>query len=247
MSTPGILPIPSSKSAPDPPVISKPVSILDNDIARLVSNTHPVLLLSIPLLSFPRVVEDPISALIGLASTTAVIQLLYCLVCLPSTGQAPPPPLKPGQKRKSVKLAQDLGARLVPALLSLLLSLFLSTPLLYITLILFGGPLTTHLPHTALLALHLALLITPQLYYVHGLDALTWRRIVSLQLPVDEVVGMSMGACVGAWLGAIPIPLDWDREWQKWPVTVVSGAYVGAVVGKLVGGHLVKGWKIKMS
>lgn len=34
-----------------------------------------------------------------------------------------------------------------------------------------------------------------------------------------------------------------DREWQKWPVTIVTGAYGGYVVGKLLGGVL-KGRKI---
>lgn len=58
---------------------------------------------------------------------------------------------------------------------------------------------------------------------------------------------MSLGACVGAWLGAIPIPLDWDREWQKWPVTIVAGLYIGAVVGKLAGGFLCKGMKMKLN
>jgi len=24
----------------------------------------------------------------------------------------------------------------------------------------------------------------------------------------------AIGTLVGAWLGAAPIPLDWDREWQ---------------------------------
>lgn len=52
---------------------------------------------------------------------------------------------------------------------------------------------------------------------------------------------------MGAWIGAIPIPLDWDREWQKWPVTILTGLYCGAVVGKLVGGYVFKGWKIKLS
>lgn len=47
-----------------------------------------------------------------------------------------------------------------------------------------------------------------------------------------------MGTILGAWLGAVPIPLDWDREWQAWPVTVVVGAYVGYAMGKMVGG----GW-----
>ena len=52
---------------------------------------------------------------------------------------------------------------------------------------------------------------------------------------------------MGAWAGAVPIPLDWDREWQKWPVTIVAGMYAGAVVGKVLGAHVVKGRQIKIS
>ena len=40
------------------------------------------------------------------------------------------------------------------------------------------------------------------------------------------------------------LTLDRDREWQKWPVTIVTGAYIGFAVGKLVGGTLFKGKKI---
>lgn len=58
---------------------------------------------------------------------------------------------------------------------------------------------------------------------------------------------MSLGACLGSWIGAIPIPLDWDREWQKWPVTIVTGLYIGAVLGKLAGEYLFKGRMIKIS
>lgn len=54
--------------------------------------------------------------------------------------------------------------------------------------------------------------------------------------PIDEVFGAAFGCALGAWLGAVPIPLDWDREWQKWPVTVVTGAFGGYVVGKFIGG-----------
>ena len=75
----------------------------------------------------------------------------------------------------------------------------------------------------------------------------TWFKIVSLQMPVDEVMGLSLGACMGSWVGAVPIPLDWDREWQRWPVTVVCGMYVAAVVGKVVGGWVFKGKSIKIS
>jgi phosphatidylinositol glycan class F len=113
--------------------------------------------------------------------------------------------------------------------------------------VLFGAPLVSHHAHTMLLAVHLAFLTTPPLFYVHGLDASTWMRLASLQQPVDEIFGLALGACVGAWIGAVPIPLDWDRDWQRWPVTVVFGAYAGAVVGKLAGGFVFKGMKIKIS
>jgi phosphatidylinositol glycan class F len=36
------------------------------------------------------------------------------------------------------------------------------------------------------------------------------------------------GAVLGAWLGALPIPLDWDRHWQTWPITPAVGAVAAA-------------------
>ena len=35
-----------------------------------------------------------------------------------------------------------------------------------------------------------------------------------------------------------------DREWQQWPVTIVTGAYVGYALGKVVGGTLLRGKKV---
>lgn len=69
--------------------------------------------------------------------------------------------------------------------------------------------------------------------------------MLSVYSPLDEVFGAAVGAFLGAWLGAVPIPLDWDREWQRWPITVVTGAYVGYVLGKVVGGWLVRGKRIE--
>lgn len=72
-----------------------------------------------------------------------------------------------------------------------------------------------------------------------------WQINVRLDLPVDEVIGAAFGTFAGAWIGAVPIPLDWDREWQKWPVTIVTGAYTGWSIGKLAGGTVFKGRRIK--
>ncbi|TKA66836.1 hypothetical protein B0A55_08820 [Friedmanniomyces simplex] len=210
---------------------TKSIDILQTQPSLFFANLQPILLLGTLLFSFRSLVANPVTTLLGLAPTTAIVQTIYCVVCLPSTDDTAPPATKPGQKKKPQKQGQDVWAKVIPVFLSFTLTAVLSAPLLYIIVILFGAPLTTHHLRTLLLALHLALLTTPHLYYAHGLDAPAWLRIASLQSPVDEVYGMSLGACVGAWLGAIPIPLDWDREWQKWPVTVVVGMYVGAAVG----------------
>jgi len=47
-----------------------------------------------------------------------------------------------------------------------------------------------------------------------------------------------VGAMVGGWFGAIPIALDWDREWQKWPCTVLWGVVLGWGMGRMITGGL---------
>jgi len=39
---------------------------------------------------------------------------------------------------------------------------------------------------------------------------------------------------VGAWLGAIPIPLDWDKDWQVWPISCCLGAVTGSVFSNIL-------------
>lgn len=117
-----------------------------------------------------------------------------------------------------------------------------------------------------LCGVHMSLLTALPLFYVHGVDGPKWTEVAALNAPLDEVHGAALGALVGAWIGAIPIPLDWyvetckaaqhqcreansgrDREWQKWPITIITGAYIGYAVGKMVGGYLLKGTRIKLS
>ncbi|KAK0598185.1 hypothetical protein LWI29_032350 [Acer saccharum] len=38
-------------------------------------------------------------------------------------------------------------------------------------------------------------------------------------------------AIIGAWFGAWPMPLDWEKPWQEWPICVSYGAMVGYLVG----------------
>lgn len=55
----------------------------------------------------------------------------------------------------------------------------------------------------------MSLLAVLPLLYVHGVDATRWREIASAYLPFDDVFCGTMGTLLGAWFGAVPIPLDW--------------------------------------
>ena len=105
----------SSSTLPFKPeqAATKPVALLDTQYAHFYTNLHPILLLSILVFSFKTLVNDPVNTLLGLAPTVAVLQALYCVLCLPSTGQTPPPAKKPGEKKKAQKPGQDIWARIV--------------------------------------------------------------------------------------------------------------------------------------
>lgn len=110
--------------------------------------------------------------------------------------------------------------------------------------------MTTHTPQTLLTGLHIALLSTYPLSSSIPSSLENIRQLLTLQYHADfDVLKWTywggIGTVMGAWLGAVPIPLDWDREWQvlssltndfnlqKWPITIVVGAYCGHAVGLL--------------
>lgn len=102
--------------------------------------------------------------------------------------------------------------------------------------ILFGAPFLERVPETVLLAAHASLLGLYPILYTRGVDARAWRAVAAFAAPVDEVFGGLAGVATGAWLGAVLIPLDWDRAWQKWPVTVLLGMVGGYALGMITGG-----------
>ena len=138
--------------------------------------------------------------MIRLLLPTAIIQLLYLALCLP--------PSHSGTSSTRPKATSSLG-RLIPAVLSLLLTLTLAPPVLSAFCVLLGAPLTTHWEHTALLATHLSLLTVLPLVYTNGVDGERWRAVIGLLGGVDEGIGGLVGGVMGGWMGAVPIPLDW--------------------------------------
>ncbi|XP_068641028.1 PIGF/3-ketodihydrosphingosine reductase fusion protein-like [Aristolochia californica] len=64
-----------------------------------------------------------------------------------------------------------------------------------------------------------------------------WQRLFAdskITGSVDHMISLpAHGAVIGAWFGAWPMPLDWERPWQEWPICVSYGAVTGYLLGIL--------------
>ncbi|KAK6514202.1 Glycosylphosphatidylinositol (GPI) anchor assembly protein [Arthrobotrys conoides] len=208
-------------------------------IAETVRHTHPIILLGALYATFTSLVNDPPTLLLKLLPVTIGIQIIHASTCLGNSRVAAASGNKKKVKSTSKGKTEDVGANILMAFLSLFLTLLIGIPAIFVVIVLLGAPITADLSHTALCAAHLSVLAGLPLVYSYHVQGSKWRDIVSLNLPMDEVYGGALGACLGAWFGAIPIPLDWDRDWQRWPVTIVVGIYAGYAVGRLGGLALV--------
>jgi phosphatidylinositol glycan class F len=65
-----------------------------------------------------------------------------------------------------------------------------------------------------------------------------WQRVFAFTKPhggVELAICIpAHGAALGAWVGAWPMPLDWERPWQEWPICCTYGAGGGYLLGLVV-------------
>ncbi|KAF4981606.1 hypothetical protein FZEAL_2618 [Fusarium zealandicum] len=233
MSTTLVKSAPAQQPAPKAAVPAIP--LLNTPLALPASVGHQLVLAGLFIWRFDALVSDPVSALQISLPVVVLVQAAYVTLCLPAAGSSGAKSSKKpriGDKKKSDSREPSAIAT---AVISLLLTLIL-TPFLHVLCILFGAPFLTHVSHTFLCCAHIAVLAIFPIFYVRGSDPVPLQAVLGISAPFDQTFGGFVGTIVGAWLGAVPIPLDWDREWQKWPVTIVVGAYLGYFVGsKLVG------------
>ncbi|GAA5835059.1 hypothetical protein JCM9279_007185 [Rhodotorula babjevae] len=119
---------------------------------------------------------------------------------------------------------------------------WLGTLAIHACTVLLGAPLYTNLPSTYLFSLLVSILAILPLAIALPLSdtsaRFVWLRLASTFTPADDLelalFAPALGTLAGAWLGAVPIPLDWDRPWQQWPTTPVLGALAGHALGSLV-------------
>ncbi|EGZ21381.1 hypothetical protein PHYSODRAFT_557448 [Phytophthora sojae] len=131
---------------------------------------------------------------------------------------------------RGLKIVNQIGRGIV--------GLVLGSAVFHVIVVLFGAPVVDLWMQTLLLAVLLSSCVTMPLALHLGCAPRKWLDLL-LELSVGNALELylvcsSIGAMLGAYVGALPIPLDWDRPWQQWPLTCVYGALIGHTAGILV-------------
>ncbi|CAL1547466.1 unnamed protein product [Lymnaea stagnalis] len=127
-----------------------------------------------------------------------------------------------------------------PKITSVVKSLFiliLGCIIFYIICICYGAPLLSSTTETFHFSMLLTVLICLPNCIFCGSNLDNWFTMFTSSSAngVETVVYFtSLCSLLGAWLGAVPIPLDWDRPWQEWPISCVIGALSGYCLGLLM-------------
>ncbi|KAH6763302.1 phosphatidylinositol-glycan biosynthesis class F-like protein [Perilla frutescens var. hirtella] len=105
--------------------------------------------------------------------------------------------------------------------------------------IVLGAPVgTQHFKKTVNWSLLMSVFTFVPAASVFGSSWTDWHRIFTHSKPtgpIDFIICLpAHGAVIGAWFGAWPMPLDWERPWQEWPICVTYGAILGYLSGVLV-------------
>lgn len=192
----------------------------------------PILLMTM----FKRgLTQDVKSQLIVGLITLISIQLIHDYIIFKFTVRYKDLQQSVQEKKPSKKQNQDNVMLLLFS--SIIIPLVMSIPT-FIILILLGAPLSSHIEETFLLSMHISIILINPLIVSYKLNfnafgkLLKSTNLLSIALKNQQLFGF-MGCVIGTWLGVIPLALDWDRPWQNWPITLLSGGYLGYFIGTI--------------
>ena len=100
--------------------------------------------------------------------------------------------------------------------------------LMYVVAVLMGAPLLADSLRTLLFSVYVVTIgFLPMIVRVKGNLRHVYQSVVHGE---GHALARNLvwGTVVGAWLGAIVIPLDWDRWWQRWPISCLVSSTIGA-------------------
>lgn len=107
----------------------------------------------------------------------------------------------------------------------------------YVIAVMFGAPIILKYEETLMISILVSsLTVIPSCLNVGSNQTLSFLvgKPETSNLISDMILQYIQLTFVGTWLGAIVIPLDWDRPWQEWPVPCCIGAIGGYVFSHVV-------------
>ncbi|KAK9460183.1 glycosylphosphatidylinositol anchor biosynthesis protein 11 [Lipomyces oligophaga] len=200
------------------------------DATKIALSSGILLVFPVATLAYKNVLAEEPENTLSLGLLFAVAIQFSTIYLVSAQGLPPKSSLSTSLKKKRDGQQSPLTNTILALVLTGLL-----VPFVHVLYVLFGAPVTVAVTSTTLLSAHTAVLALFPLLCTVPLDINSWLQILGLKGPWTPFYTASLGTLLGAWLGAVPIPLDWDRSWQRWPVTIIVGAYAGNFLGALAG------------
>ncbi|XP_030413553.1 phosphatidylinositol-glycan biosynthesis class F protein [Gopherus flavomarginatus] len=200
----------------------------DTEIKRLLSANVVSVLSIILTTTVPPLFLENFSVL-----GTHLIWLCICSICVTTVNIILYIILKPNPSSKRISFAHK-----VTRFLKCCVFFFISCILFHGIIVLYGAPLIESVLETFLFAVLLSTFTTLHCLCMLGPNIQAWIRVFSkngaMSIWDNSLQITTMCSIVGAWFGAFPIPLDWDRPWQIWPISCSLGATFGYVAGLII-------------
>ncbi|XP_065611007.1 phosphatidylinositol-glycan biosynthesis class F protein [Cyrtonyx montezumae] len=191
--------------------------------ANLLSAVSIVLTVFVPpvFLSGFSVLGTHLAWLCVCSVCVSVLSVTLCLI------------LKPSQTSKRGSLSSKISR-----FLKCCIYFFMSCILFHAIIVLYGAPLIESVTETFLFSVLLSTFTTLQCLCLLGPNVQAWIRVFSrngaMSIWENSLQITTMGSILGGWFGAFPIPLDWDRPWQVWPISCSLGATFGYMAGLII-------------
>lgn len=112
--------------------------------------------------------------------------------------------------------------------------LVLGTMVVHIIAVILGAPITSLIPETLTFSLLIAALTVLPVWISSDHPVRSCCGVLGGARPSMHEAGAmvpALGCAVGAWLGAIPLSLDWEQPWQVWPLPMCVGGLLGYSLG----------------
>lgn len=205
-------------------------TVAEKSVVPTIKKSALVLPVHLPLVLYSMfyqgLTEDPLFTMVKGLFTLILVQLVYGYL------------LASALLVDETKKKKTFGDILNMVVSSTVVACVLANAI-FVILILFGSPLYTQVKETYVLAYHLALIVVQPvlvIYWLHFQKIAALFRLERIYCAIfsNPTLSSSALAILGTWLGVIPLPLDWDRPWQQWPITLLVGGYCGALAGSVL-------------